>query len=452
MLAETRTVTEPMRPPMSLILHTSSPQSYRQRLEDILINFSNLQDPLSEDLLNWAEKTYKMISTRGFKRNVQLQAEVVKRVHKLCDQKLINPIGSLTFNKPVLERQWTWEEWMLTEYQACWNHVFPQTPALSPFDHQVIQSHCPHKFAQEMQEWAIAILQQIETPDTHHNTISVSNGNPFVIPLSPLQNMNDLQEVKQRLMYYAACAKMYNFKENARATKREMKMAEKEIAQLRIETQERIAQDAVRIDQLVRSHQAELEATLQNIRATHGEREGQLLLQLNQEVNRANQIQVQTQHMLEQEAARENERRRIQREELNRQIGEIEQNHLMVEQNLNSRLVEGERVMQQIQGQNHELSQQLAQTKEQHRIDQEKVEGTINAMIEEHRNRDQLLCSQIAHAQQLLTNVNQQSQSSNTTVQAQQRQINHLNALNQVRVKQIHRLQKKAKKKTFGLF
>ncbi len=453
MLAENtpRTVTETINPDLPLVLFLSPQPSLKRRLEDILINFGALEDPLSEDLLAWAARTYLIISADGFKRNAELKQSVLKRIHKLRDQKLINPIDGTPDKEPVLERQWKWERWMVEEYKTCWKRIYPQLPVKSPFDQQDMQPSCPHMLAQELQKWGDAFLMQMAPSDSTKD-IALCHQNPFVFHLSPLREMDDLPKVQHRLTCYLALAKASNVKDFARAAKREIKMANKQIVQIGNETRERMAQEAMRIEEMVRAHQHELEEQIESIKSLHQQREEELTHQLQQEVTRAAQIQVQTQHMLEQEAERNSERRRIQQEELNRQIENIEQNHQNVEQVLNSRLAEDERMIGYVQEQNRVLSHEITLTREQHQVYKAELENRVKAIVAEHLHRDQMLTSQIAHAQQLLNNINQQCNASNATVQAQQRQINRLNALTQVRANQVHHLKKKVKKKKFGIF
>lgn len=92
-------------------------------------------DPLSLDLEKWGKK---------------VDSSNLERYHlKLVSKILINPLdGSLRLKKPMLDRQWIWEEYFLKDYLAK-----AEKPNRSPFDQEPMDVE-PHLFAQALLDWA----------------------------------------------------------------------------------------------------------------------------------------------------------------------------------------------------------------------------------------------------------------------------------------------------------
>jgi hypothetical protein len=101
-------------------------------------------DPLSLELEKWGKK----VNTSN------LELSIVKLFSKI----LINPLDpSLRLKKPLLDRQWIWEERFLKDYLAK-----AETPNLSPFDQKPMKVE-PHLFAQALLDWAAPEESATET-------------------------------------------------------------------------------------------------------------------------------------------------------------------------------------------------------------------------------------------------------------------------------------------------
>lgn len=503
----------PQSQPSSIVilspLHLKkSNKFYIDQLGKILSGCEGWTDPLSDDLSAWVDRTYLLVTAPGFNWSEDAKKDLIKRIHKLFDKKLMNLFERAPIKNPVLERFWTMDETMDKEWRDCWEIVYPNRPTLSPFDKQEMQPTHPHQFAMVIQCWAEAFLRELD-PGSNFNP-SLPTEDIFELVPSPPKKIDDVASAKEKMLEYILYAKAAKIKMNGRRIKREMKMGTEEMIQQEKETNERIARQIAHTEEMVLLHQARVEAQYEEMENHYNGREEELVLRLQQEVEKIKQIReeteerlrqaeerarearqaheeeletritgidqqyqrneevlhanleekereigqvrVETREMLEQTVARSNEEREACREEFVRRIGNIEQNHHLTEEALQRRVEDGTRTIKQVRGQNQELAQEIARERERQRLRQQEYENTLHGITENHRNQTHHLNSQIAHAQQSLRNTNQQINHLHTASTNQTRQINHLKATLAAEHREIHHLKKKAKKKKFGIF
>lgn len=489
-------------------------ESHINRLGDLLIEYDSWSDPLSENILFWAEETFSKVKDEAFEFNETTKNFLLKRIHKLLNKKLLSSFDKAPFKdqrisplkNPILERDWTWEKEILEDYQTCWQIACQGLPLKSPFDKQEMKTIRSHELAKEIQKWAKDLLVEIE--QSNDGTLVTNEIGCLALPLR--QRNDDFQEAQMRLMNYWADARAANFRDAAHEFNNEMELGTKQIAQIKVETRERIAEAVRQTEELALARQDQIQKRIEGIEERYRESENDLNARIEQEVRRVEQIQAETQEEIAQAVARANERHQIRQDELQRQLEnrvedfsrreavlrarieqdeqqleqtsleaqqriaqaiaqanerhqahqslqrhmeDIERNHLRTESTLNSRLAESERRIVQIQARSRqELAEAAARANEQLRTHQIQYQAKIQNMVNEHNRNNAALHASIANTQALLNSTKKQLSALQSTSAQQKNRINNLQGTVNLNAHKIRRLRKKAKKKKFGIF
>jgi hypothetical protein len=117
----------------------------------ILYRYRSWEDPLSLRLFAWGAR--QLFRLARLEEGTLSDEEVAAKVDRLLRTHLCNPMSQAPYERPVLERKWTWERAALEEY-AAWSGS-----NLSPFDGQPMTAPRVHFFACEMLAWAEECLR-----------------------------------------------------------------------------------------------------------------------------------------------------------------------------------------------------------------------------------------------------------------------------------------------------
>lgn len=118
-------------------------QRARDTLLTIKVTYSGWDDHLSKRLHRWCEKVFS--TSIGDRASALAHGEKV--LNRLSTKILVNPFDDrYPLLSPVLDRNWTWEEWTLCDYMDRTKRKD------SPYDGQAIDAK-PHLFARAMIAW-----------------------------------------------------------------------------------------------------------------------------------------------------------------------------------------------------------------------------------------------------------------------------------------------------------
>lgn len=128
----------------------TSSSAYQSSLDDlsiILVKYRDWKDVLSSQIHSWGASSF--LWDGGEPTPEELRMSVIK-VDQLRTKILVNPLDQSPLKAPLLDGAWTWEKWMLDDYEVCCKEI--NTQFLSPFDNGLIRAE-EHTFAKETLKW-----------------------------------------------------------------------------------------------------------------------------------------------------------------------------------------------------------------------------------------------------------------------------------------------------------
>ncbi len=231
-------------------------------LAAIIYKYDSWKDRLSERLFTWGVKVLMVKLPMDRDLDSEQVAWVQKKVDKLKNVILVNPMDDAPLEEPVLERMWTWEQWMLEDYQRLQSY--------SPFDGKLMAAATSHDFAIDMLSWIKRLPQWVHVP---------SSSDLVEVDDTPFLNREDMLSAESK---EERQAKLFNYmlyaRDEALAAKIDEEMTQplektaKAVSLVWGLAKEVIQKEVAVAEQRIETHQKQVDETLAQREIIHDQR------------------------------------------------------------------------------------------------------------------------------------------------------------------------------------
>lgn len=235
-------------------------RAYLNELEGYLCTYDLNTDPLSERLHKWGRRTVLACYAPHFIFDAEAIQKAGRRIQKLLKRVLINPLDTSPLCQPVLERHWTWEKWMLEDYQTL--------TTKSGFDQEEMAPMVPHTFAKMMLLWAHSFPFLPEEPLSSSTEITPVAPS-CLIDRSLMQHSENPGVKMLKLFTYQQFIQAAIAREAIRELRYQVNETRRAMVEIREDNRAIIAENVERYEREAAEHEALIERRFEEVEEIH---------------------------------------------------------------------------------------------------------------------------------------------------------------------------------------